>query len=201
LSSQPTFVQARAQAQLTGDPVAGQALYAVCSACHGPQGQGNHAMNAPKLSGQEGAYLRRQLQYFKHGIRGALEQDVYGKQMAPMAMTLADDAAISNVVAYIETLPDQPAITTVVGNVDRGKRLYVTCSVCHGADGGGKAVQGTPRIAGLSDWYLVTQLQHFKQGIRGAHADDAYGAQMRLMAGVLVDDQAVNDMVAYLNNL
>ncbi len=33
--------------------------------------------------------------------------------MAPMAMTLADDAAVNNVVAYIKTLPDNPAPPTL----------------------------------------------------------------------------------------
>ena len=32
--------------------------------------------------------------------------------MAPMAATLADDAAIANVSAYIKTLPDNPAPAT-----------------------------------------------------------------------------------------
>ena len=36
--------------------------------------------------------------------------------MAPMAATLGDDAAIDNVVAYIKTLPDNPAPATVKRN-------------------------------------------------------------------------------------
>jgi cytochrome c oxidase subunit 2 len=53
----------------------------------------------------------------------------------------------------------------------------------------------------MSDWYLVTQLKNFKQGIRGAHPKDMYGQQMTLMANVLVDDRAINDLVAYVNTL
>ena len=55
--------------------------------------------------------------------------------MAPMAMTLPDDAAIANVVAYIDSLPDNPAPTTMSGDVNRGKELYTTCAACHAADG------------------------------------------------------------------
>ena len=58
-----------------------------------------------------------------------------------------------------------------------------------------------PRLAGMSDWYLVTQLKNFKQRIRGAHPDDKYGDQMALMAATLADDQATNDLVAYINTL
>jgi cytochrome c oxidase subunit II len=53
----------------------------------------------------------------------------------------------------------------------------------------------------MSDWYMVTQLKNFKQGIRGAHPQDMYGPQMGLMADILVDDQAINDLVAYINTL
>ncbi len=53
----------------------------------------------------------------------------------------------------------------------------------------------------MSDWYLVTQLKNFKQGIRGAHPGDMYGPQMMSMAAILRDDQAINDLVAYINTL
>ena len=108
-----------------GDPAAGQPLFAVCAACHGAQAEGNPAMNAPKLSGQADWYLSRQLHQFKSGARGTQEKDVYGKTMAPMAATLADDAAIDNVVAYIKTLPDTPAPPTVTSGAAHGHDLYV----------------------------------------------------------------------------
>ena len=82
----------------------------MCAACHGAQGEGNPALNAPKLAGQGDWYLKRQLQYFKSGARGAHEKDTFGKMMAPMAATLADEAAIDNVVAYIKTFPDKPCV-------------------------------------------------------------------------------------------
>ncbi|HWY94198.1 MAG TPA: c-type cytochrome, partial [Steroidobacteraceae bacterium] len=68
LATQPTYAQTRAAA--AGDVAAGQASYAVCSACHGAQAEGNPQLNAPKLAGQAGWYLTRQLQDFKLGIRG-----------------------------------------------------------------------------------------------------------------------------------
>jgi cytochrome c oxidase subunit II len=198
LSSYPTFAQS--QAQVAGDAAAGKPLYAVCAGCHGLQAEGNPALNAPKLSGQEDWYLKRQLKYFKQGARGTHEKDVYGKQMAPMAATLADDAAIDNVVAYIETLPDNPARPTVNQNRANGQRLYGTCAACHGADGRGRQAMNAPRLAGMHDWYLVTQLKNFKQGIRGAHPKDMYGPQMASMAAILTDDQATNDLVTYINS-
>ena len=122
--------------------------------------------------------------------------------MAPMAATLADDAAIGNVVAYIKTLPDHSAPATVKKSTANGQNRYVTtCGICHGANGQGIRAMNAPRLAGMSDWYLVTQLKNFKQRIRGAHPDDKYGDQMSLMAATLADDQAANDIVAYINTL
>lgn len=199
LNSQPTYAQT--QARTTGDAAAGKALFAVCSSCHGPQGEGNPELHAPKLSGQADWYLKRQLVHYKQGVRGAHEQDVYGKQMAAMAATLVDNTAIENVVAYIRTLPDTPVAHTVQGDAKRGKKLYTTCAACHGTDGRGRWATNAPRTTDMSDWYMVTQLKNFRNGIRGAHRQDRYGKQMASMAGYLNDDQAVNDIVTYINTL
>ena len=197
LDKQPTFGQMQARA--AGDVTAGKAAYAVCAACHGANGEGNLALNAPKLSGQGAWYLERQLRLFKQGARGTHDKDVFGKMMAPMAATLVDDAAIANVAAYMATLPDTPATVTLKGNADAGRQRFATCAACHGADGQGIAATNAPRIRGMSDWYQARQLANFRDGIRGTHAQDVHGAQMALIAGMLADEAAVRDVLAYLN--
>jgi len=199
LGGYPTFAQT--SGQMGGDAAAGQSLFAVCTACHGSQGEGNPALNAPKLAGQGDWYLRRQLRQFKQGARGTHDKDVFGKIMAPMAGTLPDDAAIDNVTAYIRTLPDKPAMATVKGDAKDGGQRYVTCGACHGTDGQGKEATNAPRLKGMSDWYMVTQLKNFREGVRGTHPQDLYGAQMALMAAILADDQAISDVVAYIDKL
>jgi cytochrome c oxidase subunit II len=87
-----------------GDAAKGKTLYATCGACHGANGEGMEALNAPKLAGQEEWYLIRQLENFKAGIRGANPKDTYGMQMAPMAQTLPTPQAMADVAAYIKTL-------------------------------------------------------------------------------------------------
>ena len=64
LDAQPTYAQwlARPSADAAGRQAA---LYAACAACHGAQGEGNPALNAPKLTGQGAWYLQRQLRHFK----------------------------------------------------------------------------------------------------------------------------------------
>ncbi len=48
---------------------------------------------------------------------------------------------------------------------------------------------------------MATQLNNFKNGIRGVHPADSYGSQMRFMAAMLNDDQMLNDVLAYINTL
>lgn len=195
----PTFAELQAAAQ--GNAAAGAAQYAVCTACHGPQGQGMQALNAPKLTGLEGWYIEQQLEHFKAGIRGAHEEDVYGRQMAPMARTLATPEAIDNVIAHIATLPDEPAPQTVEGNTAAGAQRFVVCAYCHGAGGQGIETMNAPRLAGMNDWYLARQLENFRAGVRGGHPQDYYGKQMGFMADILQGEQAINDVVAYINTL
>jgi cytochrome c oxidase subunit 2 len=199
LATQPTYAQTRAAA--AGDAAAGQVAYAVCSTCHGQQGQGNPQLNAPKLSGQAGWYLARQLQDFKLGIRGGSDKDTYGKQMVAFAATLADDTAIKNVVAYINSLPDEQPQGTVSGNPLKGREHYETCAYCHGSGGQGVWSTNAPRLSHMSDWYMKRQLQNFKQGVRGSHPQDFSGTQMAAMAKSLADEQAINDVLKHIDSL
>jgi cytochrome c oxidase subunit 2 len=186
---------------VAGDVTAGQASYAVCSACHGQAAEGNPQLNAPKLNGQASWYLVRQLQAFKHGVRGVADQDTYGKQMVPFAATLTDDAAVKNVVAYIASLPDTHPAGTVPGNSDKGRAIYATCASCHGGGGQGVWSTNAPRLAHMSDWYMKRQLQYFQQGLRGSHPQDFNGAQMAAMAKSLDGEQGINDVLNHIGTL
>jgi cytochrome c oxidase subunit 2 len=199
LASQPTFAELNAVPD--GDATVGSAQYAVCAACHGQQGEGLAALNAPKIAGQSEWYLKRQVQSYKRGLRGAHEDDIFGQQMIGMVATLANDAAIDNVTAHIQTLPDTPPEQTIDGDLLHGAKLYNVCAYCHGDEGMGNQALNAPRIAGMSDWYLARQLANFKDGVRGAHPQDYYGFQMGLMGQSLHDEQAVNDIIAYINTL
>ena len=87
-----------------GDPARGQALYAVCSACHGPDGKGNESVRAPSLVHTGDWYLFSSLKRYQTGARGSNPQDQYGAVMRSMSMTLPDDQAILDVVAYVTQL-------------------------------------------------------------------------------------------------
>lgn len=185
----------------TADTVAGQSAYAICASCHGARGEGNVALNAPRLAGQAGWYLQRQMEAFQKGWRGTAPGDSYGMQMRPMAIAVGSAEALDNLVAYIATLPDVLAEPTVTGDLAEGQAGYGVCAACHGPDGRGNEQLGGPRLAGQDDWYLVRQLQNYQQGLRAYHARDVFGMQMKPMAAMLVGDKAVNDVVAYINSL
>jgi cytochrome c oxidase subunit 2 len=89
---------------VSGDAAQGKASYATCGACHGANGEGNQALNSPKLAGQHDWYVVRQLQNYKSGVRGGDPKNVFDTQMRPMAMILTTDAAVNNVAAYINSL-------------------------------------------------------------------------------------------------
>ena len=89
---------------LDGDPERGQALYAPCTACHGPQAKGNQQLNAPSLVHGSDWYLVRSLEKFKAGVRGWSAEDGTAQVMRGMSMSLADEQAMKDVVAYIMSL-------------------------------------------------------------------------------------------------
>jgi cytochrome c oxidase subunit 2 len=145
--------------------------------------------------------MRRQIANYQNGLRGADPRDTFGIQMAPMARTLANAESVENVLAHIATLPDTPPEPTVLGDADRGGAIFTTCAVCHGNAAAGRWGTNAPRLAGMSDWYLARQLGNFRDRIRGGHDADIYGDQMHMLAASLRDEQAINDVVAYINTL
>lgn len=187
------------QVYATGDAAKGKARYAVCQACHGADGMGNKALNSPKIAGQEPWYLERQLKNFKAGIRGADSKDTYGMQMRPMALTLADDQSIRDMAAYVSSMSvERTVVPTIKGDVEAGKSAYVICQACHGSAGEGNKTLNAPRLAGLQDWYVTRQLKNFRSGIRGTKSGDMFGMQMRPMAMSLANDEAINNVAAYI---
>ena len=189
-------------AYAAGDATKGKAAYAVCAACHGANGMGNKALNAPGIAGQEPWYLERQLKNFKGGIRGADPKDTYGMQMRPMALTLANDQAVSDMAAFLSSMPvSKSSESTVKGDATAGKASYMICQTCHGPKGGGNRALNSPKLTGLQDWYIVRQLKNFKAGIRGTKSGDLFGMQMRPMAMTLANDAAINNVAAYIATL
>ncbi|MEX0619005.1 MAG: c-type cytochrome [Pseudohongiellaceae bacterium] len=200
LARQPTFAETQSMAE--PNVAAGEQQYAACASCHGQQGEGNEALNAPRLAGLQDWYVARQLRYYQQGVRGG-EGDPMGQMMAPMAAMLSTDEAIANVSAYIGGMElERSPATLEGGNIDNGRRIYQSnCAACHLPDASGTWYTDAPNLAGMSDWYFERQINNFRSGVRGLHPQDDYGEQMVSMATAVANVQEIADVAAYIHTL
>ncbi len=184
------------------DLARGREIFQLCSQCHGPDAGGNPMALAPSIAGLPEWYVERQLTHFRDGIRGTHFDDIAGMRMRPMARWIPSEADVKAVAAYVASLPPvKPAPTLQGGDPARGQTLFTPCTACHGADARGNQALNAPPLSHASDWYLITQLKNFKAGIRGANPQDTTGALMRPMSQLLVDEQAMKDVIAYVMTL
>jgi cytochrome c553 len=179
----------------------GQELYAQCVACHGNKGEGNAALNAPAIAGQEAQYIERQLRNYRNRRRGVHKADVLGTQMQAAAAALADDAAVAKVASYVAKLPKTTNAAPVPGNLRNGNNLYQgTCGACHGVAAEGNPALQAPRLTGLDAPYLKRQFAHFRDGVRGTDPQDVPGKQMAMMAKTLATERDLDDIIAFIHS-
>lgn len=175
---------------------------AVCTVCHGAEGEGNPVLNAPRIGGMEAWYVARQLKYFKQGIRAETAADVHGTQMRAIALTLENNAVIEDLAEHISDMDPPPVPPSVSGDAERGEELYALCAACHGEDGRGTTELNTPSMVGQDGGYLVRQLQNYRNGLRGSHDSDIFGQQMQpIVESALEGEDDVVDVVAYIVTL
>ena len=213
--AQVTFEQPNEQ-------VSGERLFDTCIFCHGESAEGNDRRDGPALAGLPAWYIELQMQNFRDGIRGMHPDDVPGLVMHLTRGLMRDDAHIARVAEYISGLEpgipmaaagigDRPYLwdspyagldPAIVADADAGQQTYNTvCLICHGPDGSGNEVLGAADIRYLSEIYMARQLMYFRDGVRGAHPQDFRGAQMAVMARLLTTDQAIADVIAYVQTL
>lgn len=154
-----------AAALAEGSAEAGQAKSAVCTACHGIDGNSANP-EWPSLAGQHAGFLRLQLQAFRDGQR-------QNPLMSPMAMGLSDED-ISDLAAFFAT--QRPAAREADPElVEHGQRLFLggdlergitACIACHGPTGQGNPLANYPVVAGQHATYTATTLQAYAAGER-----------------------------------
>jgi len=184
------------------DPQRGAKLFQFCTQCHGADAGGNPQFLAPNLTGLPEWYLVAQLKNFHTGLRGMHPDDVAGMRMFPMTRVFRDEGDIPAVAAHIAQLPVvTPAPTISDGDATRGASFYQVCIACHGPDGRGNQALNAPPLVQESDWYLLSSLQRYKDGVRGNDPRNANAQIMRGMAGTLADEQAMKDVITYIKSL
>jgi cytochrome c553 len=184
------------------DPAKGGALYdtgdnarglPACVSCHGAAGNSTIAVN-PKLGGQIGAYVHKQLVDFTTPNRQHPIMTTYAKALS--------EEEKQNIAAYLSTQKPGVGAARNKDTVELGRKIYrggvadrgvAACASCHGATGAGIPAQ-YPRLAGQHQDYTVAQLQSFKTGGR------SNSTQMTTLAKRLSDEEmkAVADYVAGL---
>jgi len=185
-----------APSMAAGDASAGKGKAALCAACHGMDGNSPSDM-FPKLAGQGEAYLVKQLNEFKSGVRN-------NAVMAPMVAALSEQD-MADLAAYYAGQNTAPAATSEdlvvagqtvyrAGNKESG---LPACMACHGPTGAGVPSAKWPALSGQHAAYIEAQLKSFAAGTRSNDPND----MMRDIAGKMTADEikAVASYVAGLH--
>jgi cytochrome c553 len=175
------------------DLAKGQALSAVCMACHTADGSRGAPAN-PILQGQHPEYLVKQLQEFKSGKRK-------NAIMMGFASTLSDED-MRHIAAFYASKVAKPGAAKNKDTIRLGESIYrggiaqkavPACAGCHGPTGSGIPAQ-YPRLGGQHADYTESQMLAFRSGAR------ANNAQMTAIASRMNDAEikAVSDYIAGL---
>ena len=181
----------------------GKELFVTCSECHGENGEGNYAIGAPNIAGMNQWYIETELHKFRAGVRGAQFDDVEGMRMRPRALSLYNEADVRSVAAYVARVPPVRHVRRSSAAMLQARQTYryALCSGCHGAGGAGNEAVHAPRLAGVDDWYIATELKKFHNGVRGADPNDVEGSAMAPMTRALNNNKVIDDLSAYVSTL
>ena len=91
--------------------------------------------------------------------------------------------------------------TLAQGRVRQGKALFRKCVECHGENAQGTLSLGAPTLVNQDAWYLQRQLANFAAELRSEDPNDYFGKRMSPNAKTLKDQQAREDVVAYIKSL
>ena len=183
-----------------------------CTSCHGMDGMGNDAMGTPRLAGQVGQFIRKQLEDFATDKR----QDMTMFVMNTNAKGLTPQDRL-DVAAYLSQLTKGQIVTpkeklsnleelkangTEVGKTYVGKAIVnygipergvPACRSCH--DYNGRGVDPIyPMIGQQKMVYLINQLKHWRDHSR---TNDPLG-QMQRVAEKLSDEEIL-DVATFLS--
>jgi cytochrome c553 len=181
----------------------GTAKSAVCSACHGPNG---NSVNPewPRLAGQNAVYIAEQLRLFRAGGRT-------NPVMQPLAATLSDQDIDDLAVYYESQTPT--GLEADPSYWQNGEALYLRgdrareipgCVACHGPVGRGNLAAGYPALRAQQAVYVVKQLNDYASGARygGPNPQQASrnGAMMFSIARRLTPEQ-IRDVASYVQGM
>ncbi|MEZ5300503.1 MAG: c-type cytochrome [Verrucomicrobiales bacterium] len=173
----------------------------VCSACHGPAGEGKREIGAPSIAALPRWHILNQLRKFRNGRRGTHEADEGGHKMRPIALAL-DEAMLEPIADYVQSLPRHYMQNTLGGDPAVGRMVFEErCIECHRYNASGEMVFGSPPLTGFPDWWAEQQIAKFRQRILGYDPLDENSAKMQRVADSLLLDTDARDALAYIATL
>jgi cytochrome c553 len=149
-----------------GDPLAGRDKSQLCQGCHGEFGDSTEPY-IPKLAGQYGKYISKQVRNYQAGIRSH-------QIMNAMAATLTDED-LADVSAYFASQAKMKGDHSAENTIGKNLFLYgdlpkmrLACVNCHGVRGKGLDPNTSmfPVIGGQHKEYIRLQLINFRDGYR-----------------------------------
>ncbi|MBK9243578.1 MAG: cytochrome c4 [Burkholderiales bacterium] len=167
----PAAVLAQGSAAAKPDLKRGQEIASsICAACHGADGNSTIAAN-PKLSGQDAAYLLKQLNDY---ARPTSDKGARVNSIMTGILGSISEADRLHVAAYYAGQPHKPGAARNRDTLELGQRVFragvpergvPACSGCHSPSGAGIPSQ-YPRLAGQHAEYTIAQLKAFHDGTR-----------------------------------
>lgn len=140
-----------------------------CQACHGAHGEGMLSVQAPRLAGQSGDYLKKQLDDYANGTRDNAIMANFAKALNDQQRTALTALFAAMSAPYLAQGVSLSAAQLARGHQlayqgDESKRVQA-CNNCHGPDGIGLP-HSAPYLAGQSAEYLASAIKAWQQGTR-----------------------------------
>lgn len=202
-ASAPASAAAASPPFATGKVASGEAKAALCSACHGPNGNSSNP-EWPRLAGQSAVYIAEQLRLFSSGVRS-------NPIMKPLAAALSDQD-ISDLAVYyeaqtptgLEADPSYWKSGEAVYLSGDGARNVPACVACHGPVGRGNLLAGYPALRAQQSVYVMKQLNDYASGARYTGPDpekaSRNGVMMLTLAKRLTPEE-IRDVASYVQGM
>ena len=149
----------------------GRRVFDICARCHLPEAWGNADGTYPHLAGQHVNVLMKQLLDIRSGHRSNPSMHPFVQQR-----TIGGYQDLSDVVAYISTLPMNPAHTRGpwppqdARHAEGGAVYRQHCAGCHGQQGEGDNSLTYPRLQGQHYSYMMRQARLVRDDLRTVDA-------------------------------
>jgi cytochrome c553 len=148
--------------QARGDALRGEISFEPCQGCHRKDASGRTSGSYPRLAGQHGTVLIKQMTDIRAGRRNNPKMEPFIGDHVLTPIEIAD------IATYVSGLPIPAEIGQGPGTGrERGKELFgKDCAVCHGDKGEGKAEKFYPMVAAQHYRYLLREVQFIRDGDR-----------------------------------